>query len=191
MSTTRTWSAHVFIATSVDGYIARPDGALDWLTDPPTQDGHVPAYAGSDAPPDYEAFTTDVTHLVMGRATYETVATFEPWPYAAFSTIVLSTTLSASADERITVVSSIEQAVALLNAESAGKVYLDGGQVITAFLAAGLIEELTIARAPVILGAGLPLFGALPHPVALVHLGTSTTATGMTSTRYRITTGEG
>lgn len=167
MSTTRTWSAHVFIATSGGGYIARPDGDLDWLTEPPAHSGHVPAQAGPDAPPGYEDSTASVTHLVMGRATYETVATFEDWPYAAFRTDV---------DERVTVVASLEQAVALLDAERAGKVYLDGGQTIT--------------RAPVVLGAGLPLFGDLPHPLRLVHLGTSTTENGMTSTRYRVTTGQ-
>jgi len=64
---------------------------------------------------------------------------------------------------------------------------VDGGQVVTAFLAAELIKELTISRAPVILGAGLPLFHALPHPVRLAHLGTSTTESGMTNTRYRVT----
>lgn len=108
--------------------------------------------------------------------------------YERFRSVVLSTTLTPDADARITVVSSLEQAVALLDDAQATKVYLDGGQVVTAFLAAGLIEELTISRAPVILGAGLPLFHALPRPVRLAHLGTSTTDTGMTNTRYRVTT---
>jgi len=187
MSTRHTWSGHVFIATSVDGYIALPDGDLAWLTDPPTETGHVPASHGHDAPPGYEDITADVTHLVMGRGTYDKVATFDPWPYDRFRTVVLSTTLDPDADARITVVTSIEQALALLEDEQAGKVYLDGGQVVTAFLAANLIQELIISRAPVILGAGLPLFHTLPHPVRLVHLGTSTTETGMTSTRYRVT----
>lgn len=81
---------------------------------------------------------------------------------------------------------SIEEASALLAAERAGKVYLDGGHVVSQFLARNLIDELTITRAPILLGAGLPLFHALPHPTRLVHLGTSTTDNGMTTTRYRI-----
>lgn len=186
MSEPRTWSGHVFIATSVDGYIAGPDGNLDWLIDPPPERGHVPAHSGDDAPASYEDFTADVTHLVMGRGTYETVLTFDPWPYGRFRTVVLSTTLAPDADERIAVATSIGQVASLLDTEQAGKVYLDGGQVITAFLAADLVDELTITRAPVILGAGLPLFRALPHPVRLVHRGTSTTETGMTTTRYRV-----
>lgn len=187
MSTRRTWTGSVFIATSVDGYIALPDGDLDWLTDPPAETGHVAAHRGQDAPAGYEDFTADVTHLVMGRGTYEKVITFDQWPYERFRTVVLSTTLAPDADEWITVATSLEQAVALLDIEQAGKVYLDGGQVVTAFLAAELIGELTISRAPVILGAGLPLFHALPHPVRLAHLGTSTTESGMTNTRYRVT----
>lgn len=188
MNTRRTWTGCVFIATSVDGYIALPDGDLDWLTDPPADTGHAPAHHGHDAPAGYDEFTADVTHLVMGRGTYDKVATFDQWPYERFRTVVLSTTLAPTADARITVVSSLEQAVVLLDQEQAIKVYLDGGQVITEFINAGLIDELTISRAPVILGAGQPLFHALPHPIRLTHLGTSTTNTGMTNTRYRVTT---
>lgn len=187
MSTSRKWSGHVFIATSVDGYIALPDGDLDWLTSPPVETGHAPAFRSDNAPADYDDFTADVTHLVMGRGTYEKVTTFDSWPYSNFRTVVISTTLAADADDRITVVATLEQVVDLLNEQKAGKVYLDGGKVISAFLAANLIDELTISRAPVVLGAGLPLFHALPHPVRLVHMGTSTTDTGMTNTRYRVT----
>lgn len=187
MSTSQKWSGHVFIATSVDGYIALPDGDLDWLTSPPLETGHAPAFHSDDAPAGYDEFTADVTHLVMGRGTYEKVITFDSWPYHHFRTVVISTTLTADADDRITVVATLEEVVALLDAEKANKVYLDGGKVITAFLTADLIDELTISRAPVILGAGLPLFHALPHPVRLVHMGTSTTDTGMTNTRYRVT----
>lgn len=188
MKTSQHWTGHVFIATSVDGYIALPDGDLDWLTDPPLETGHAPAFRSDDPPPDYEEFTAAVTHLVMGRGTYEKVTTFDSWPYERFRTVVLSTTLSTDIDDRVTVAPTLEDVVALLDAERARKVYLDGGKVITAFLAADLIEELTISRAPVILGDGLPLFHALPHPVRLAHLGTSTSNTGMTSTRYSVST---
>lgn len=187
MSTSREWSGHVFIATSVDGYIALPDGDLDWLTDPPLGTPHAPAFRPDNAPADYDEFTADVTHLVMGRGTYEKVITFDLWPYINFQTIVISTTLDADADDRIKVVTAVEQVVLLLDEEKAGKVYVDGGKVISAFLAANLIDELTISRAPIILGAGLHLFHALPHSIRLMHLGTSTTDTGMTNTRYRVT----
>ncbi len=182
----RGWTGSVFIATSVDGYIARADGDLDWLTDPPAERRHVPAHRGEDAPPDYDAFTSQVTHLVMGRGTYEKVLTFDPWPYDRFRVVVISTRLGAGSDDRVNVVASIDDACTVLDEERATSVYADGGQIVSEFLARGLIDELTITRAPVLLGEGLPLFHALPAETRLVHLGTSSTSSGMTSTRYRV-----
>ncbi|HXH79326.1 dihydrofolate reductase family protein [Nocardioides sp.] len=182
----REWTGLVFIATSIDGYIARPDGDLDWLTDPPAEPGHVPAFEGENAPPDYDTFTSQVTHLVMGRGTYEKVLTFDQWPYTRFRVVVISTTLTPGNDDRVAVVASIDEACSILDQERAKQVYVDGGQIVTEFLNAGLIDELTISRAPVILGTGLPLFHALPTETRLIHLGTATTDSGMTSTRYRV-----
>lgn len=182
----RRWRGQVFIAASLDGYIAEPDGDLEWLTDPPSEPRHVPAYHGPDAPPDYEAFTAGITHLVMGRGTYEKVLTFHSWPYERFRVIVISSQLADGEDHRVRVVGSVDEACALLEQQGATSVYLDGGQIVTEFLAQGLVDELTISRAPVLLGRGLPLFHALPAKIRLIHLGTSTTDTGMTSTRYRV-----
>ncbi|CAN5566998.1 dihydrofolate reductase family protein [soil metagenome] len=183
----RRWTGLVFIATSVDGYIARSDGDLEWLTDPPPEHRHVPAHHGDDAPPDYDAFTAEVTHLVMGRGTYETVRTFDTWPYGRFRVVVISTTLPPDGDGRISVVTSIDEACAVLEQEHATAVYVDGGEVVSGFMTAGLIDELTISRAPVVLGDGLPLFHRMPSETRLIHQGTSTTESGMTSTRYRVT----
>ncbi len=143
----RGWTGHVFIATSVDGYIARSDGDLDWLTDAPPNQRHVPADHGTDAPPDYETFTAGVSHLVMGRGTYEKVLTFHPWPYDRFSVVVISTRLHPGHDDRISVVSTIGEACSFLEEEQATSVYVDGGEVVSGFLGEGLIDELTICRA--------------------------------------------
>lgn len=185
-NTDRTWSGRVFIATSVDGFISDLDGNLEWLTDPPAEPRHVSAHEGDDAPPDWDGFTANVSHLVMGRGTYEKVMTFGFWPYDKFRVIVISTQLRPGDDERVIVVDSVERACDLLAEENASTAYLDGGQVITEFLKRGLIDELTISRAPVILGSGLPLFHSLPAQTRLIHLGTSTTDSGMTNTRYRV-----
>lgn len=182
----RTWTGHVFIATSIDGFISEPDGGLDWLTDPPPETRHAAAHQGQDAPPGYEEFTTAMSHLVMGRGTYEKVLTFNRWPYDRLEVLVISTTLPQASDDRVTVLRSLADACSRLETDRATAVYVDGGQIVSQFLAAGLIDELTIARAPVILGDGLPLFHALPHPIRLLHEGTSTTNTGMTNTRYRV-----
>lgn len=182
----RTWTAAVFIAASVDGYIALPDGDLAWLTEPPPEPRHVPAWSGEDAPEGYEDFTGSLSHLVMGRGTYEKVLTFGFWPYENFRVIVLSTTLPEADDPKITVVRSVDEARRSLDRDAATKVYVDGGLVLTEFLRHDLVDELTITRAPVLLGRGLPLFHDLPNEIRLIHLGTATTETGMTSTRYAV-----
>jgi dihydrofolate reductase len=189
MTRTRTWTGAVFIAASVDGFIAKPDGDLDWLTDPPAEGRHVPGVSGADAPPGYDAFTRGMSHLVMGRGTYDKVLTFGSWPYEPLRVIVLSTTLPVGSDDRVTVVRTVEEAHDHLDRDGATGVYVDGGQVLSSFLRAGLVDELTITRAPVLLGGGLPLFHALPHEIRLVHQGTATYDDGMTSTRYVLSRG--
>lgn len=184
MTEPRTWTLAVFIAASVDGYIALPD--LDWLTDPPAEAQHVPAQPGEHPPADYNEFTAGVSHLVMGRGTYDKVLTFGFWPYEKFRVLVLSTTLPTGDDPRITATRSIAEARQLLDDDAATGVYVDGGQVLTDFLRHGLIDEITITRAPVILGRGLPLFHDLPHQIRLVHRGTASLGAGMVSTRYRV-----
>jgi dihydrofolate reductase len=181
----RTWTGKVFIATSLDGYIARADGDIEWLTDPPADESHV---APPTPPPsgfDYDSHMSTVDHLVMGRGTYEKVLTFGEWPFPDHRVLVLSTTLRTD-DGRITIVRSTEDAVADLNRNNAKGVYVDGGQVIADFLRRGLIDELTLTRAPVLLGSGLPLFGRIDGDIRLTHLGTTTVGSGMTTSRYRI-----
>ncbi|QWC85770.1 dihydrofolate reductase family protein [Nocardioidaceae bacterium] len=185
MTTTRAWRARTFIATSLDGFISRPDGDIEWLTDPPAEPRHVAGHAGPTPPADYDEFTAPVSHLVMGRGTYEKVASFPAWPYDRFAVVVLSTTMSDD-DPRISVVRSLSEAVATLDDTGATDVYVDGGRVVSAFLEADLLDELYLHRAPVILGRGLPLFHDLEREARLVHLGTSTNDAGMTSTRYAV-----
>ena len=128
MTEQRTWKGVVFIAASVDGFIALPDGDLAWLTDPPPEPRHVPAWSGEDAPQGYEDFSAGVSHLVMGRGTYDKVLTFGFWPYEKFRVLVLSTTLTEAVDPRITVFRSITEARELLILDTATHVYVDGGQ---------------------------------------------------------------
>ena len=186
LPTQRAWKGHIFIAASVDGYIARENGDLTWLTTMQPDTRHAPGHSGMDAPPTYEGFTAHISHLVMGRGTYEKVLSFDVWPYEKFTVLVLSTTLAHGADPRITVVRSITEATTFLDDAEASHVYVDGGQILTEFLRNDLIDDLTITRAPILLGQGLRLFHALPHDIHLTHLGTATFDTGMVSTRYAI-----
>jgi len=186
MSSTRGWRGCVFIATSLDGYIAREDGDIGWLTGSPELHGHVRGQPVSGGPKDYEAFIATVDHLVMGRGTYEKVLTFSGWPYGAKQVIVLSRTLPLAGDDRVTVARSLKETVTLLHSRSARSVYIDGGKVIQEFLRNGLVDEFTITRAPVLIGTGLPLFGTLDTDVRLLHVGTTSSDSGMTSSLYYV-----
>jgi len=182
--TERNWRGRVFIGVSLDGYIARDDGDIDWLTDPPQNRTHRP---GNDDRPaqTWETFFPAVDHLVMGRGTYEKVLSFDEWPYSRKRTIVLSNTL-ATTDPRITIARSVEAVCELLAARSAQQVYVDGGRVIQSFLRADLLDELTVCVAPVLLGDGQRLFGDLDADIWLELVASHIGDGGMVHTTYRV-----
>ena len=172
----------VFIAASLDGFIARKDGSLDWL---PGSDG---AQEGEDF--GYAEFFDSVDTLVVGRNTYEHVSNFPDWPYRGKRVIVLSSRY-AHAPERIA--SNAEGSSAppaelacMLESAGAKHVYVDGGKTIQAFLRAGLIDDMVITRVPILLGEGIPLFGILDREVRLRHEKTSTFATGLVQSCYTV-----
>ncbi|GAA1718929.1 dihydrofolate reductase family protein [Kribbella sp. NPDC056951] len=171
-----TFHAAVFIATSLDGYIARPDGSIDWLTERGEQAGDT----------GYDEFMASIDTVVMGRNTFEKVLTFGFWPYEGKHVEVLSTTLDPDADERVIVHRTVDGLVETLADRGAQRIYADGGAVIQTFLRAGLLNELTITTAPVLIGSGLPLFGALDNDVTLVHNATRTLKAGFVQSDYTV-----
>lgn len=170
--------ASVFIATSLDGFIARPDGGLDWL---PTDDVEDHGY---------NAFIASVDALVMGRNTFDTVLGFGGWHYGKKPVFVLTTRpLNAPLPAEAvieTMAGSPEEIVAQLAARGCRHVYLDGGITIQRFLRAGLVQRLIITRVPVLIGAGIPLFGLLPHDITLQHVDTREFASGLVQSEYSI-----
>ncbi|WP_077489114.1 dihydrofolate reductase family protein [Sinomonas mesophila] len=184
MTHTRGWTGRVFIGASLDGFIARPDGDIGWLTDPAPVPHRATATNSAEAL-SWDSFFPMIDHLVMGRGTYEKVLTFGAWPYAHKRVIVLSTTLRAD-DDRITVVRDLDEAITALDRFGARQVYVDGGKVIQTFLRADLIDEISIGWAPVLLGHGLPLFGFLDHDVQLRLLSSTTSGNGMVNATYAV-----
>ena len=169
--------ASVFIATSLDGFIARANGDLDWL----------PAGGGEEH--GYDAFIATVDALVIGRKTYDTVLGFDTWPYGGKPVYVLSTRALAAGPsggvvERLSGVPA--DIVAELAAQGVGHVYVDGGITIQGFLQAGLIQRLIITRIPVLLGDGIPLFGPVPRDIKLRHVGTRRYASGLVQSEYLV-----
>jgi len=172
-------SASVFIATSLDGFIARANGDLDWL--PP--DGGEPH--------GYDEFLAAVDALVIGRKTFETVLTFASWPYGEKPVFVLSTrTLAPTPLGAVVERMSGHPAdiMSQLAARGIHHVYVDGGITIQRFLQAGLIQRLIITRIPVLLGAGIPLFGTLQRDIVLRHVGTRQYASGLVQSEYVVAT---
>jgi dihydrofolate reductase len=170
-------NASVFIGTSLDGFIARANGHLDFL--PP----------GGGEPHGYDEFMATVDALVMGRKTFETVLTFDTWPYGDKPVFVLSTRPLAPAPpdavvERMSGAPS--DIVSQLATRGIGHIYVDGGITIQRFLQAGLIQRLIITRVPVLIGAGIPLFGALQRDIRLRHVATRQYATGLVQSEYMI-----
>ncbi len=170
--------ASVFIGTSVDGFIARRNGELDFLP----EDGGEPH--------GYDEFMASVDALVIGRKTFETVLKFARWPYGKKRVVVLSSRPLDFSDVRGGVVEQMagppEEIVSKLAASGVQHAYVDGGITIQRFLRAGLIQRLIITRVPVLIGEGIPLFGALPRDIRLQHVATQHYPTGLVKTEYRV-----
>jgi len=171
--------ASVFVGTSLDGFIARANGDLDFLE------------AGGGEPHGYDEFIATVDALVIGRKTFETVLTFGSWPYGNKPVVVLSTrplapTPPGAMVERMS--GAPADIVSQLAARGIGHIYVDGGITIQRFLEAGLIHRLIITRVPVLIGGGISLFGAVPRDIPLKHVATRHYASGLVQSEYLVAT---
>jgi len=172
--------ATVYIATSVDGFIARSDGSIDWLE----HDSGGNDYG-------FEAFISTVDAIVMGRHSYEKVLSFGQWPYQV-PVVVLSGTLSdedvpGDLTGKMTIRSETPAVlVESLAAHGAEHLYIDGGKLVQSFLRDGLIDELILSRLPILLGKGIPLFADMGRDIHLEHLSTQTFPSGLVQSKYRV-----
>ena len=169
----------VFVGVSVDGFIARANGAFDFLD------------AGGNEPHGYEEFIATVDTIVMGRKTFETVLGFGSWPFQKPVVVLSSQSLDLSTAKgrggRVEqMAGSPADVVAALSSRGIRHVYLDGGITIQGFLRAGLVTRLIITRVPVLIGSGIPLFGTLLRDVLLRHVATKTFRGGLVQTEYEI-----
>jgi dihydrofolate reductase len=167
----------VFVGTSVDGFIARRNGDLDFLPE-------------DCEPHGYEEFIASVDAIVIGRNTFEKVLTFGAWPYGQRRVVVLS---SRTLDLSVVNEGVVEQMagppaeiVSRLEASGACHLYVDGGVTIQRFLAAGAVQRLVVTRVPVLIGEGIPLFGALPKDVRLCHITTRHYPSGLVQSEYDV-----
>ncbi|WED43251.1 dihydrofolate reductase family protein [Legionella cardiaca] len=173
----------VFIATSLDGFIARDDGSIDWLTK-----ANNLAPSGEDG--GYKSFISTVDGLVMGRYSFEKVLSFETWPYGDLPVMVMTNhPIEIPVHLKKCVSTSSETPTELVNRltnEGYKHLYIDGGITIQNFIASGLINELTITIVPVLLGSGRPLFGALARDIELNQMTTYTLGGGFVQVKYKL-----
>jgi dihydrofolate reductase len=175
--------ASVFIAVSLDGFIARKGGELDWL-----DAANAGVSAGEDC--GYKVFFESVDVLIMGRKSYEKILSFNNWPYGKKPVIVLSSKSIIIPQHLLKTVSySSESPTELcerLAHEGAKRLYIDGGITIQRFITAGLINDFTITVIPVIIGSGIPLFGYLKNDLPLKHLETKSYDFGFVQSSYEV-----
>ncbi len=168
----------VFVGTSVDGFMARPNGDLDFL--PP----------GGGEPHGYNEFMATVDALVIGRKTFDTVLAFPDWPYGDQRVVVLSSRPVDFSSVRGGVVEQMAgppaEIVAKLAASGVQHIYVDGGIAIQRFLRDGLVQRLTVTRVPVLIGEGIPLFGSLPRDARLRHVATQQYPSGLVKSEYEV-----
>lgn len=161
---------------SLDGFIARKSGAIDWLArvELPGED-----YG-------FQRFFDSVDTLAIGRSTWEVANGFEPWPYLGKRCVVLTHRPLEAQHGEESFAGTSRQLVEELATRGARHVYVDGGQVVRQFLAAGLLDALTVSIIPLVLGEGIPLFGeALPEQ-GLVLEESRSWPSGLVQVRYRV-----
>lgn len=174
-------TGHVFIATSLDGFIARPDGDIEWLLarDDPAEDHG------------YTDFIADKGAIVMGRGSFEKILTMGGWHYTR-PVVVLSRQLAGKpvpeplAGKVRFWDCTPEETMTRLAAKGVKRVYVDGGQLVQSFLREGWIADLVITTVPVLIGAGRPLFGALPADISLALVSSRDFPSGLVQSTYRV-----
>jgi dihydrofolate reductase len=173
----------VFIATSLDGYIARRDGSIDWL-----EKANKILPPGEDC--GYNIFIESIDIIVMGWNTYDSVRKFDERPYEDKQVIVLTSrqlVIPPSLENRVSAFStSPKELIKILMDRNIRHIYLDGGITIQNFLSEGLVDEITITLIPVLLGDGRPLFGQLGDDIQLIHDNTIGFERGFVQIKYLV-----
>ncbi|MDA3860704.1 MAG: dihydrofolate reductase family protein [Melioribacteraceae bacterium] len=169
----------VYIATSIDGFIAREDGNIDWLMETPNPDN-------SDF--GFGEFMNTIDAIVMGKNTFEVVLSFGEWPYTK-PVFVLSNTLDKIPDNLIGKAEILKgnplSIIKELNIKQFYNLYIDGGKVIQGFLELGLIDEMIITKIPVILGSGIPLFTKDSNEQKFEHVKTEVFNNALVKSHYK------
>jgi len=170
----------VYIATSIDGYIAKINDGLDWL------ESFSPPSDNPDEDYGFKKFLSQVDAVVMGKNTYKIASSGNIWPYEGKRVIVLSSTLSSVCDKTELHAGVIQHLIKKLYSEGIKHIYVDGGKTISQFLNQELIDELIISIIPVILGSGIPLFKNVLHESWCRLLSSKSYSNGLVQLHYEM-----
>jgi len=172
----------VYIATSLDGYIARPNGDINWLMEADN--------SGGKEDYGYKEYSDTVDCMVMGRNSMEMVMSFPEWPYKGKRVVVLSNTLKETPSQlknKVELYSgSLVKLVTKLKDDGCKRIYVDGGKTIQSFINENLITDITITKIPILLGEGLSLFGNTKHDIKLKHIETKSYPSGFVKSTYEV-----
>ncbi len=166
----------IYIAMSIDGYIARKNGGLDWL-----EYGHT-----GDEDYGFKKFINSVDALVLGRNTYEVVSGFDKWPYEGKKVIVLSNSLNTVRNEAELYCGHLTELVSLLHSEGIKRVWVDGGITVSRFLEAGLVDDITISVIAMVLGSGIPLFSTMNREHKCRLISNQSYPSGLVQLKYEV-----
>lgn len=174
-------AGRVFIATSLDGFVARTDHRIDWLTRQAT--------AGEDH--GYEAFMAGVDGIVMGRGSFESVLAFPEWPYQKPVIVMSSRLVDSDIPSHLTSkvrLTRLDPIALMASLHEAGwqRAYIDGGSIVQSFVREGLVEELTVTLIPVLIGQGIALFGQVNADIDLDLISSKAFPSGLVRNHYRI-----
>lgn len=166
----------IYIAMSIDGYIARKNGGLDWL-----DYGHT-----GDEDYGFKKFIGSVDALVLGRNTYEVVSGFDKWPYEGKKVIVLSNKLNEVRKEAELFCGQLTDLASMLHSEGIKRVWVDGGITVSKFLEAGLVDDITISVIAMVLGSGIPLFSTMNREHKCRLISTQSYPSGLVQLKYEV-----
>lgn len=178
----------VYIATSADGYIATSDGDVDWLHTA----GNFEAGMSENPDMGFDEFIASVDCMIMGRKCMDAIAGFnltpEQWPYGDTKIYVLSNTMKEPPENlrnKVEMYSGdILKLISQLKSSGYKHAYIDGGTTITNFINLQLLNEMTITKAPIILGKGIPLFSELNKSIKLTNIEATVFPNGFIQERF-------
>ncbi len=172
---------HVFIATSIDGFVAKKDHSLDWLIKQPEDSENK----------SYDEFKATIDVLVMGSGSFKTILGFGFWPYEVpvkvMSTSMTQKDIPADLKGKVEIINQAPKAVmAALFQEGYKNAYIDGGRLVQSFINEGLIEDMTLTLIPILLGEGISLFGPIKEDIDLELIESIAHRTGFVQNHYRL-----